>query len=38
MKRKVKVKYHIYVFFTFMKMIIILFYKLIAINNFLLVY
>jgi hypothetical protein len=38
MKRKVQVKYHIYVSFTFMKMIIILFYNLIGINNFLLVY
>jgi hypothetical protein len=38
MKRKVKVKYHIYVSFTFMKMIIILFYNLIGINNSLLVY
>jgi hypothetical protein len=35
---KVKVKYHIYVSFTFMKMIIILFYNLIGINNSLLVY
>jgi len=38
MKRKVKVKYHIYVSFTFKKMIIILFYNLIGIKNSLLVY